>query len=163
MKAHIFQISISPGGVPKSPIHAGRVEELGIVGDAQKHLQFHGGPTRALCLFALETLLELQREGHPIFPGAVGENITTVGLDFATLKFGDRLQLGPEVVIELTSYAAPCATIRESFAEGAFKRISAKVHPGASRLYARIITPGTITTGDSIALLKAVESAQGAS
>ena len=37
---------------------------------------FHGGPERALCLFSLERILELQAEGHPIFPGAAGENIT---------------------------------------------------------------------------------------
>ncbi len=159
MSGHIFQINISDGGVPKQPIRTGVVHERGIVGDRQNDTKHHGGPTRALCLYALETILELQREGHPVFPGSIGENITLVGVDFSTLKTGDRLQLGPAVLIEVTQPATPCSTIEESFKDGKFKRISAKLNPGQSRLYARVISGGSISIGDpvTVAALAAAE------
>ncbi|MBP8251701.1 MAG: hypothetical protein KAX40_05015, partial [Herpetosiphon sp.] len=78
--ATIFQINMSKGGVPKTPIHEAQVNELGIVGDVQKDKRYHGGPNRALCLFALELIQQLQAEGHPIYSGSTGENITTQGL-----------------------------------------------------------------------------------
>ncbi len=82
MTGQIFQLNISAGGVPKLAVREGQVNELGMVGDEHRFPDIHGGPERALCLFSLERILELQAEGHPIFPGAVGENITITGLDW---------------------------------------------------------------------------------
>jgi len=76
MEGRIFQLNISPGGVPKLPLREAMVGELGLEGDGHSFPDIHGGPERALCLFSLERILELQAEGHPIFPGAAGENIT---------------------------------------------------------------------------------------
>lgn len=151
-QAYIFQINRSPGGVPKTAVFSGEVTPLGLAGDKQRNRRFHGGPQRALCLYPLELILALQAEGHPIYPGATGENITTFGVDFAGLSRGDRLRLGP-VLIEITSYAAPCKNIRGAFKDDDFSRISAKIHPGESRLYARVLEPGTITVGDRISVL----------
>ncbi|HYF66279.1 MAG TPA: MOSC domain-containing protein, partial [Herpetosiphonaceae bacterium] len=148
-QGHIFQINISGGGVPKTAIQRGEVTALGLVGDVQRDKRYHGGPTRALCLYPLELILQLQSEGHPIYPGSVGENITTVGLEFSTLRVGDRLSLGA-VLIEVTDYAAPCATIKGSFKDGKYTRISVKTHPGESRLYARVLQIGSLSIGDEI-------------
>ncbi|GAB4207810.1 MAG: hypothetical protein OHK0022_36520 [Roseiflexaceae bacterium] len=54
------------------------------------------------------------------------------------------------MLIAITGYAAPCANIAQSFAEGAFKRISQKVHPGWSRLYAQVLREGTVRPGDPV-------------
>lgn len=151
--ATIFQINMSKGGVPKTPIHEAQVNELGIVGDVQKDKRYHGGPNRALCLFALELIQQLQAEGHPIYSGSTGENITTQGLDFSSLKSGDQLQLG-EILIEITRDAPPCKTIKDSFSDQKSTRISAKIHPGESRLYAKVLETGTIRVGDPIVLVK---------
>ena len=48
--AHIDQINISQGGVPKLPVDRGEVTSTGLVGDRQRHTQVHGGPQAALCL-----------------------------------------------------------------------------------------------------------------
>ncbi|MBW3625504.1 MAG: MOSC domain-containing protein, partial [Armatimonadetes bacterium] len=64
--ARIAGLQISPGGVPKRPIESGRVTALGIAGDQQRDRRFHGGPTRALCLYSLERIEQLRDEGHPI-------------------------------------------------------------------------------------------------
>src|SRR5713226_4835961 len=82
MAARIFQLNCSPGGVPKLAVREAIVTELGLVGDDHNFPDIHGGPERALCLFSLERILEFQAEGHPIFPGAVGENITIAGIDW---------------------------------------------------------------------------------
>ncbi len=147
---HIHQINISLGGVPKLPITSAVVGTLGIEGDKQEHLKYHGGPERAMCLYSSEIIECLRDEGHPIVPGSTGENITTSGLDWSLLKPGSRLHLGEEVLIEITSYTVPCRNISASFANGDFKRISQKLHPGDSRLYARVLVGGRIKVGDMI-------------
>jgi MOSC domain-containing protein YiiM len=149
----IRQIKISPGGVPKLPVEEARVTRLGIVGDGHDDKENHGGPLAALCLYSLEEIERLQAEGHPIAPGTTGENITLVGVDWSEMTPGARLAIGDEVVIELTDYATPCKTIRESFVDQEFVRISQKLHPGESRIYARILREGVIRTGDKVALL----------
>ena len=152
MDGRIFQLNVSDGGVPKLAVREALLTPGGLTGDRQRNLRYHGGPERALCLFALERVLELQAEGHPVFPGSVGENLTVVGLDWSGLAPGARLGLGEEAVVEITSYTPPCKKIAASFARGAFKRISQKVHPGHSRLYARVLQPGRLAVGQSVML-----------
>ncbi len=153
MEGRIFQLNVSDGGVPKLPVAEARVTAGGIVGDRQKHTVFHGGPERAVSLFSLEVIERVRAEGHPIEPGSTGENVTVAGVDWALLAPGARLALGGEVVLEVTGYAAPCGTIKASFAGGRFKRISQKVNPGESRLYARVVRTGRLAVGQSVRLL----------
>ena len=153
MDGRIFQLNRSGGGVPKLGVREAFLSETGLEGDRQRDLRFHGGPDRALCLFPLELIIELQAEGHPVFPGSVGENVTTYGLEWSRIEPGSRLSLGDEALVEITSYTSPCKTIAASFAGGDFKRISQKVRPGDSRLYARVLRPGRLAVGDPIKLL----------
>lgn len=146
----IHSINISPGGVPKHPIAEARIESLGIIGDKQKQRRFHGGVRRAVCLYPLEIIERLRAEGHPIAPGSTGENITLVNLDWSLVTPGVRLRLGDEVTLEITSYTVPCKTIRASFTGGDFMRISQKLHPGESRVYASVVKPGRIVVGDGV-------------
>ena len=152
--AHIFQINASKGGVPKTPLREAEVTELGLTADKQKNLKFHGGPTRALCLFSLEKMLELQQEGHPIYPGSVGENITVSGVPWDEMTVGSRWRLGSEVEIEITSFAVPCQNISQSFADEKFVRLSQKKHPGWARVYASVQKTGAIQVGDVIEALE---------
>ena len=152
MPGRIFQLNTSPGGVPKLAIREAEVTELGLTGDDHKFPDIHGGPERAVCLFSLERILELQSEGHPIFPGAVGENVTISGIDWNEVTPGQQLQLGDEVLVEITSYTSPCNSIPESFVGGEYQRISQKLHPGYSRVYARVLRPGRIAIGQLVQL-----------
>jgi MOSC domain-containing protein YiiM len=104
MQGRIFQLNTSPGGVPKLGIREALLTPTGLAGDVQKFTDIHGGPERALCLYSLERILELQGEGHPIFPGSVGENVTLVGIDWASLEPGVRIALGEDALIEIASY-----------------------------------------------------------
>ena len=155
MAATIHQLSVSPGGVPKLPIDEGEVTELGLEGDAQAHPDIHGGPRRALCLFPLEVIERLRAAGHAITPGGIGENITTSGLDWSRVTPGAQLRLGAEVVVEVTSFTNPCATIARNFTGGDINLVNQKVAPGNSRVYARVIEPGRLSVGDGIEVLAA--------
>ena len=156
----IFQLNCSDGGVPKRSIEEAVVTALGLVGDRQAHPKIHGGPDKALCLYSLERIEELQREGHPITPGSVGENITVRGLEWSELTPGVRLALGDEVVVEITSYTNPCNSLIASFIKGNYNRIAQKKHPGYSRLYARVINTGRLRTGQPVRVLEANDNAR---
>lgn len=147
----IVQINVNPqGGVPKHAVPHTYLGVDGVRGDRQRDRRHHGGPTRAVSLYALERIDALRAEGHPIAPGTTGENLTIAGLDWGALQVGDRLLIGLEVEIEITGHAAPCSNIAASFAAEAFTRISEKLHPGWSRLYARILNEGSVAVGDAV-------------
>ena len=146
----IFQLNCSPGGVPKLAVREAMVTELGLVGDDHKFPDIHGGPERALCLFSLERILQLQAEGHPIFPGAAGENVTISGLEWGELVPGVRLALGDQVLIEIAKYTSPCNSMEESFSDGNYARISQKANPGYSRVYARVLQTGRLVVGQIV-------------
>jgi len=151
--ARIVQISVSPGGVPKRPVPSARVTTLGLEGDAQRDLEHHGGPERALCLFSQERMRVLQEEGHPITPGSIGENLTIEGIDWNAVTPGAYLRLGEDVVAQVTRYTAPCLNITASFRHRDYSRVSQKRHPGDSRVYARVLREGSLKNGDPVQLL----------
>lgn len=149
--ATLHQISVNPaGGVPKHAVPRARITTQGVQGDRQRNLEFHGGPDRAVCLYSLERITELQAEGHPIVPGSTGENLTIAGLDWDTIVPGTRLRVGEEVELEILSYTAPCNNIAPSFADRQSKRISQKLHAGWSRLYARVLREGEVRVGNAM-------------
>lgn len=145
---HVHQISISDGGVPKLPVLEAKVSEQGVDGDRQRNLKFHGGPDRAVCLYSLELIERLQDEGHPIDPGATGENLTLSGLNWDEVYPGVRLTIGPELQLEVTSYTTPCHHNGRWFRDEDFSRIAQKLNPGWSRVYAKVLRGGIVRPGD---------------
>jgi MOSC domain-containing protein YiiM len=103
--------------------------------------------------FAMEAIRALQAEGHPLIPGALGENVTLEGLDWSAVQPGARLRLGGEVLLEVTRYTTPCFNIRPAFRDGDYSLVSQKRHPGRSRVYARVLETGTLRRGDPAQLL----------
>ena len=153
MPGLIYQINTSPGGVPKLPQESADITPGGLVGDKHRNRRYHGGPKRAVCLYSLEHIQSLQGEGHPIYPGSIGENLTLTGLDWSQLVPGVRLHLGAAVILEITSYTVPCENIADSFTAANIGRVSQKRHPGWSRVYARVVEPGRIQVGDPVELI----------
>jgi MOSC domain-containing protein YiiM len=157
MKGRIVRLNVSQGGVPKTAIAEAQLTTTGLVCDRQAKTKIHGGPERALCLFSLELIKQLREEGHLISPGSVGENVTISGLDWRALQPGTKLALGDDVVIQISSYTIPCPTIAGSFIDGEYKRISQKLRPGYSRLYARVLSPGRLAEGQVVTPLHGEE------
>lgn len=152
----VLEVNVSPGGVPKLPVAQARIVRDGLVGDAHHHDAVHGGPHRAVCLFASEAIERVRADGHPaVGPGAVGENLTTTGIEIALLPVGARLAIGDEVVLEISGPANPCDVIKGAFTAGKSGRISILLHPIDSRMYARVERDGVVRPGDTIRLLPA--------
>lgn len=94
---------------------------LGVEGDAHagatvKHrsrvARDPGAPNlRQVHLIHAELFDELMADGFAVWPGDLGENLTTRGLDLLGLPTGTRLHLGDTVVIELTGLRNPCSQL----------------------------------------------------
>lgn len=149
---HIHQVSLSDGGVPKLAVFSARVTINGLTGDRQRNRKYHGGADRAVCLYSLEVIEALRAEGHSIEPGASGENLTLAGCDWSQVHPGDRLTIGGTVRLEITSYTTPCRLNGQWFKDGDFGRIAQDAYPGWSRLYARVLSEGTVSRGDAVAV-----------
>ena len=163
MTGSIIQINISPGGIPKRPIPDAIVTAEGIRGDRWSHPDIHGGPNQALLLITSEGIDELIEQGFPLFPGALGENLTTLGLDRRQMRIGQRFRAG-EVFFELTKRRAPCATLN-MYGPGIQQAIfdtqvkagdPSSLRWGLSGFYARVLRGGAIRPQDPIALIEQV-------
>src|SRR6266404_715717 len=94
------------------------LEGFGVEGDAHmgvtvKHRsRVARDPTqpnlRQVHLIHAELHDELRRAGFVVAPGAMGENVTTRGLDLLALPTGTRLTLGESAVVEVTGLRNPC-------------------------------------------------------
>ena len=160
MTGVIVQVSISPGGVPNRAIDEGNITRKGIIGDGWRHPQFHGTPKRAILLITSEGVDELAVQGFPVYYGALGENITTRGLDRHSLRIGQRFKAG-KAVIELTEVRFPCGTLSVYGAgiQAAIYDARAQAWDpaspvwGMSGFYASVLEPGMVQPGDAIALV----------
>jgi MOSC domain-containing protein YiiM len=160
VKGSIVQISVSPGGVPKRAIAEAEVTPGGIRGDSWAHPDIHGGPNQALLLVTSEGLEELVAQGYPVFPGALGENLTTAGLDRRLIRLGQRYRAGG-VVFEITKMRTPCMTLDvygPSIKQAVY---DAQVHArdassprwGLGGFYARVFQSGFMRPKDIIELI----------
>jgi MOSC domain-containing protein YiiM len=149
-EGRVVQLNVSDGGVPKRPVERVEVGFDGVVGDAQRHRAHHGRPWQALCLWSREVIDAFRADGHPLAPGAAGENVTLEGLPWAEVRPGVRLRLGT-VVCEVMSYAPPCRHNAQWFRNGEFGLMHHERGP-VSRVYAVVREPGTILTGDPAVL-----------
>lgn len=163
MTGTIIQINISPGGLPKRPIAGGTITPLGLAGDGWAHPQIHGGPHQAVLIIASETIDELRSRGYPVFYGALGENLTTRGLDRRQLRIGQQLRAGG-ALIEITKVRGPCAALdvygpaikQEIYDQQVKAGDPASPRWGMSGFYARVIQPGPVHPDDTIAVLTVV-------
>jgi MOSC domain-containing protein YiiM len=159
MHGSILQVSSSAGGLPKRAILGGFISTLGLEGDGHAHPTIHGGPHKAILLIASEIVDGLAARGYPVFYGAMGENLTTRGIDIRALRIGDRLRAGA-AVLEITQPRGPCTaldvygpSIKDEIYDLRVNQLDAKSERwGMSGLYASVIEPGEVQPGDAIEL-----------
>lgn len=161
MTGVVVQVSASAGGVPNHAVDCGQVTARGIAGDGWRHPQFHGTPGRAILLITSEGVDQVRVMGFPVYPGALGENLTTRGLDRRALRIGQRFRCGT-AAIRLTEVRVPCGTLSvfgdriqaAIFDALAMKGDSSSDVWGLSGFYASVLEPGILRPGDSIVLLE---------
>jgi len=157
MTGQIIQINISTGGLPKRPIPQGLITPFGIEGDFCAHPAIHGGASQAVLLIAAEAVDELIARGYPLYYGALGENLTTRGLDRRQLRVGQILRAGG-ALLELTRIRIPCSSL-DVFGDTLAHEIDdqrvkagdpASPCWGMSGFYASVIEPGPVRVNDII-------------
>jgi MOSC domain-containing protein YiiM len=100
----VLSINISERkGEQKTPVERALLREgHGIVGDA------HAGDWhRQVSLLADEDIQTMRGHGIELPYGAFAENLTTRGIDLASLPVGARLQVGP-ALLEVTQIGKEC-------------------------------------------------------
>ncbi|MDW4571274.1 MOSC domain-containing protein [Microbacterium sp. M3] len=139
---------------------------LGVEGDAHagatvQHLsRVRRDPTapnlRQVHLIHAELLEEMAGRGHEVTPGALGENVTTAGIDLLGLSRGTRLALGDDAVVEITGLRNPCAQIN-GLSEGLMKELVYVDDAGATVRLAGVMSivleGGVVHPGDGIRVL----------
>lgn len=142
-QAQVVAVCISPGGIPKCEVADASVETHGLVGDGHDH-EKHNRSHRAVLIQDLEKLDELNREGFPLCPGTLGENLTVRGLDVQALTPGTRLRLDNGPLLELTEPRKPCFVLDQID-----PRLQSAV-VGRAGYLARVIESGRVYRGQSI-------------
>ena len=103
--AHVEAVCLSrkKGIVKKEQDKAILRENWGVEGDA------HAGDWhRQVSLLAGESIDTVKEILPTLKNGAFAENIITRGIDLTSLTIGDRLQIGDEVVLEITQIGKEC-------------------------------------------------------
>lgn len=98
---------------------------MGVAGDVhagasvRHRSRIEGDPTqpnlRQVHLFDGELIGTFAAEGFATTPGAIGENITTIGLDTLSLPTGTLLRIGDSALLALTGIRDPCKQIESHF------------------------------------------------
>ena len=141
------------------------VEGLGVEGDAHsgttvKHRsrvrRDPGQPNlRQVHLLHDELFADLMARGFAVWPGDLGENITTRGVDLLSLPTGTVLRMG-DAEVELTGLRNPCSQI-DRFQQGLMAAVLD--HDAAGELVrktgvmATVRRPGEVRAGDAIAVV----------
>jgi len=135
-------------GKKKTPQNTGNlIQNFGLEHDA------HAGDWhRQVSLLAQESIDKMISAGIDVGPGDFAENITTSGLVLNTLPIGTRFKLGDDAILELTQIGKTCHERCEIFYQA-----GDCVMPREG-IFAKVITPGRISDGDTIEILLQVEA-----
>ncbi|HEY1928633.1 MAG TPA: MOSC domain-containing protein [Caulobacteraceae bacterium] len=108
---------------------------------------------RQVHLIHEELFAELRARGFDIQPGAMGENVTTRGLDLLGLPQATRLRLGDEAVVEITGLRNPCLQL-DRYRKGLMQAVLERDPDGTlirkAGVMAIVLKGGVIRPGDPI-------------
>jgi MOSC domain-containing protein YiiM len=139
-------------GLPKPVVPVARLTGRGVEGDFNRwrHEKQHDDPSMALLLLPHETIEQLNREGWPVRPGDLGENITTSGFSYDQFAPGRRFTAG-DAVIEITKACPPCDNLYLLPYVGQERGPEfLRVMKDRRGWYARVIREGTARSGDPL-------------
>lgn len=135
-------------GTRKTPVPEIFIKEgYGVDGDAHADDSTH----RQVSLLAVESIEKMREKGFDLRPGDFAENITTRGIDLASLPVGTRIMPGDEAVLEMTQIGKEChaaCAIRQQVGDCIMPR---------EGVFARVIRGGTVRAGDVIRIARNVK------
>jgi MOSC domain-containing protein YiiM len=156
--AHDFTKRLQPG--------IDLIAGLGVAGDAHmgetvRHLYLvKKDPSqpnlRQVHLIHQELLDELRGAGFNVFPGAMGENITTCGVALLSLPTGTRLELGADAVVAVTGLRNPCRQLND-LQDGLMNAVLDRTEAGElirkSGVMGIVLSSGTVRPGDEMRIV----------
>jgi MOSC domain-containing protein YiiM len=111
---------------------------------------------RQVHLIHEELFEQMRSRGHGIEPGAMGENVTTRGIDLLDLPRGTRLALGDDAIVEITGLRNPCSQIN-GLSKGLMKELVYVDDAGETVRLAGVmsivIAGGVVRPGDGIRVI----------
>lgn len=129
------------------------VHSLGLAGDQVADTKNHGGPDKAVYVFAREDLDWWAGElGRPLPDGLFGENLTTCGIDVNEALVGERWRIGT-ALLEVASIRIPCSVFANWMGLSGYhnarwiRRFTAVARPGP---YLRVLEEGELAAGDEV-------------
>lgn len=139
------------------------VAGIGVEGDAHSGATVQHRPRvardpsqpnlRQVHLIHGELLDELSATGFAVFPGALGENITTSGIDLLALPVGAVLAIGDQAVLGVTGLRNPCRQL-DKYQDGLLAKVAYRDGEGNLIRRAGIMTVvlagGDVHVGDQI-------------
>ena len=146
MPGKVVSINISDKkGVRKKPVEEAVIRtDYGIEGDAHSSSSWH----RQVSLLALESIKKMQDMGLDVHPGDFAENITTEGMDLLSLPIGTRIQIGDEIIGEVSQIGKECHTRCAIFYQA-----GDCVMPKEG-IFIKVIHGGKIRKGDDVAVMR---------
>ena len=132
-------------GMVKRPVEKAIFQVgFGIVDDA------HAGKWhRQVSLLAGESIDTVKEQLPTLKDGAFAENIITRGLPLSSVSVGDRLQIGSDIILEVTQIGKKCHN------DGCvIKKATGDCIMPREGIFAKVIEGGEARAGDSITLQK---------
>jgi MOSC domain len=110
---------------------------------------------RQVHLIHSELFDELVGKGFVVAPSELGENITTRGIDLLSLSTGTQLQIGADVLIEITGLRNPCSQLN-GHTPGLMAALIERAPDGSlvrkCGVMGIVIAGGEVHPGDTIAI-----------
>ena len=131
------------------PVWAGRE---GLSGDQQYDRKGHGGPDRALLMYAAEHYPKWRAEWNrkDVGSGGFGENLTVSGINEDIACLGDIYRIG-EARVEVSSPRSPCQNLSRRHGIPDLVRVITQNH--RSGWYLRVLHEGWVEAGMPVTLL----------
>lgn len=131
-------------GTSKIPVAYGVMKAgYGLEGDAHAG----GDAIRQISLLALESIEKMNDGNFSFKPGDFAENITTTGINLASLPIATRLSIGNEAIIEITQIGKKCHS-----GCAIYKQAGRCIMPREG-VFASVIKGGIIKSGDPITVM----------
>jgi MOSC domain-containing protein YiiM len=102
---------------------------------------------RQVSLLDMQSIARIREKGLDVEPGNFAENITTEGIRLWELPIGTQMQLGRQVVVEVTQIGKECHNRC-----AIFHQVGDCVMPREG-IFVKVLVPGTIKPGDPIAVM----------
>lgn len=139
-------------GIVKTPVATATwLGKTGLAGDGQADLKNHGGPDKAVCVYAYEHYPYWEEQLNRALPlAAFGENFSTEGLLEADVCVGDMYRVGTATV-QVSQPRQPCFKLG---ARHGFPKLVLWVQQtGLTGYYLRCLESGSVQLADGLQLL----------